>query len=77
MENNAYQSLLALGQETQLVGDAQALLSWDQEVLMPAKGVDYRGRQMAWFSGWIHDKLTASEVGEWISQAEAESGGAS
>lgn len=77
MDNKAYQTLLALSQETQLVGDAQALLSWDQEVLMPAKGVDYRGRQMAWFSGWIHDKFTAPEVGDWISQAEAESGGAS
>ena len=79
MENEAYQSLLELGRETKLVGDTQSLLGWDQEVLMPAKGVEYRGQQMAWFSGWLHDKLTAPEVGEWISSAEsaAEKGGAS
>lgn len=71
MENEAYQSLIELGRETKLVGNTQSLLGWDQEVIMPAKGVEYRGKQMAWFSGWLHDKLTAPKVGDWISSAEA------
>ena len=71
MENEAYQSLIELGRETKLVGNTQSLLGWDQEVIMPAKGVEYRGQQMAWFSGWLHDKLTAPKVGDWISSAEA------
>ncbi|MEM6915248.1 MAG: carboxypeptidase M32 [Verrucomicrobiota bacterium] len=72
MSQSAYQKLVKLGEEVQLVADTQALLSWDQEVLMPSKGIDYRGQQMAWFSGWTHDRRTAPEVGEWIAQAESD-----
>lgn len=70
MEQTAYQKLVSLGREVQLVSDAQSLLSWDQEVLLPARGVAYRGEQMAWFSGWVHDRMTSEEVGDWISEAE-------
>lgn len=73
MEHSAYAELEKLGREAQLVGDAQALLSWDQEVLMPKGGLEYRGQQMAWFSGWLHEKMTAPKVGEWIESASAES----
>ncbi len=72
MCKTAYEKLVELGEEVQLVGDTQALLSWDQEVLMPPKGLEYRARQMAWFSGWVHDKQTDSKVGEWIEEAESE-----
>lgn len=68
---SAYERLLSLGRELQLVGDASALLGWDQEVLLPSKGVAYRGEQMAWFGGYVHDRFTAPEVGEWIAEAEA------
>lgn len=71
MELSAYDELEKLGREAQLVGDAQALLSWDQEVLMPKNGLEYRGQQMAWFSGWLHGKMTDPQVGEWIAAAEA------
>lgn len=69
MSKSAYEKLIELGEEVQLVADTQALLSWDQEVLMPSKGIEYRGQQMAWFSGWVHDRRTAPEVGEWIDEA--------
>ncbi|MEM1442588.1 MAG: carboxypeptidase M32 [Verrucomicrobiota bacterium] len=72
MSKSAYEKLVELGSEVQLVADAQALLGWDQEVLMPSKGVEYRGQQMAWFSGWTHDCMTAPEVGEWIEGAMGE-----
>ena len=62
--------MTTLGRELQLVADASALLSWDQEVLLPAKGVAYRARQMSWFSGYQHERFTSTEVGEWISEAE-------
>lgn len=71
MSESGYGKLVNLGQEIQLVADTQALLGWDQEVLMPSKGLDYRGRQMAWFSGWVHDRQTDPRVGEWIEEAEA------
>lgn len=70
---SAYESLVALGEETGLVADASALLSWDQEVLLPPAAVAYRGRQMAWFGGWLHDRFTDPKVGEWIAKAEASS----
>lgn len=72
MSTTAYEKLKELGRELQLVNDAGALLSWDQEVLLPRKGVPYRAEQMAWFSGWAHERFTSSEVGEWIAEAEGE-----
>ncbi|MEM7699358.1 MAG: carboxypeptidase M32, partial [Verrucomicrobiota bacterium] len=66
-----YDQLVELSREVQLVGDVGALLSWDQEVLLPKNGVEYRARQMAWFSGWSHDRFTAPEVGDWIAEAES------
>jgi len=72
MNTSHYDRLVHLGKETQLVADAQALLGWDQEVLLPRSGVSYRAEQMAWFSGWLHNKFTAEEVGDWISGAETE-----
>jgi carboxypeptidase Taq len=73
MSDSAYEKLLAKGREIQLVGDAQALLGWDQEVLLPKKGIAYRGEQMAWFSGWAHEQFVSAEVGDWIDEAEAAS----
>ncbi|MDF1658736.1 MAG: carboxypeptidase M32 [Verrucomicrobiales bacterium] len=75
MSEAAYLKLVELGREVQLVADTQALLSWDQEVLMPSKSLEYRGEQMAWFSGWIHEQNTKPEVGEWIEEAESQCSG--
>ena len=72
MNTSSYDQLIQLGKETRLVSDAQALLGWDQEVLLPRSGVSYRAEQMAWFSGWLHNKFTAEEVGDWIAAAESE-----
>ncbi len=68
----SYDALRTLSRELQLVSDAAALLGWDQEVLLPAKGVAYRASQMAWFSGYLHERFTSSEVGDWITAAEDE-----
>lgn len=68
--STAYERLVALGRELRLVSDAASLLGWDQEVLLPKRGVAYRAEQVSWFSGWLHERFTASEVGEWIAEAE-------
>jgi len=70
---SCYEKLVELGQGIRLLEDTQALLSWDQEVLMPAKGVAYRARQMSWLSGEIHRRFTDPQVGEWIAGLETES----
>lgn len=69
---SAYARLLALGRELQLVNDSAALLGWDQEVLLPPRGITYRAEQMSWFSGYVHERFTSAEVGEWIAGAESE-----
>ncbi|MCB1205700.1 MAG: carboxypeptidase M32 [Verrucomicrobiae bacterium] len=68
---SAYDRLVAFARELQLVSDSASLLGWDQEVLLPRQGVAYRAEQMSWFSGYLHERFTAGEVGEWISEAEA------
>jgi carboxypeptidase Taq len=68
---SAYARLLALGKELQLVTDSAALLGWDQEVLLPSRGIAYRAEQMSWFSGYAHERFTSSEVGEWIAEVES------
>lgn len=72
MMSEAYQRLVALGRELQLVEDAVALLGWDQEVLMPSKGVAYRAEQLAWFSGYLHERFAAEATGDALGEAEAE-----
>lgn len=69
MPESGYENLIDLGRKLQLAGDAQALLSWDQEVLLPRKGIAYRAEQMSWLSGWTHERFIAPEVGEWIAEA--------
>lgn len=70
-----YGKLMILCRELQLAGDVSALLGWDQEVLLPDKGVAYRGEQMAWLSGWIHEQFVAPNVGEWIEAALQDASG--
>ena len=68
----AYSRLVSLGRELQLVSDAASLLGWDQEVLLPSRGVTYRAEQMAWFSGYLHEKFTSKEVGVYLQEAGGE-----
>jgi len=43
---------------------AAAVLGWDQEVYMPPKGADYRGRQLATLATQAHELLTGPRLGE-------------
>ena len=67
---DAYPKLIALSRELQLLQDAEALLSWDQETQMPRDGVAWRAEQMAWIGGEMHRRFTRDEVGEWIAVCE-------
>ncbi|MDF1811369.1 MAG: carboxypeptidase M32 [Verrucomicrobiales bacterium] len=70
MANQAYENLVKLSRELQLLNDTQALLSWDQEVNLAKKGVAHRAAQVSWLSGEVHNRFTAEKVGDWISEAE-------
>lgn len=43
---------------------AAAVLSWDQEVYMPAKGFSYRGRQLSTLASAAHEMVTAEPYGK-------------
>ena len=40
------------------------LLEWDQETMMPSKGVPFRAAQLGTIKGVLHERLTAPRVGE-------------
>ena len=58
--------------EIEDLGNASALLSWDQEVLMPPKGAAARSKQLAALAGIRHERLTDAEVGTLLGECEAE-----
>ncbi|MFB6258906.1 MAG: carboxypeptidase M32 [Flavobacteriales bacterium] len=65
----------ALQKEMQRIADVQnaaALLMWDQETYMPAKGAAFRAQQLAALSGIAHDQFTAEEMGTRIERLDEE-----
>ena len=54
----AYEDFIRRARELQDIGHAQALLHWDQETCMPAKGYPLRARSTGTLAGIFHEKLT-------------------
>jgi carboxypeptidase Taq len=67
----AYETLLKRIKDAQLIGSAASILGWDQETMMPAKGVPYRGEQLAILSRLRHEAYASEATGEAISACEA------
>ncbi len=65
-----YASLTAHMKEVGLLGGAAVVLGWDQEVLMPPKGVAYRAEQLAQLARMTHEMSTDPRVGDWLSACE-------
>ncbi len=53
---------------------AAALLQWDQEVYMPPKGAEARGRQLATLSALAHRQFTCGAFGELLTALNAARG---
>jgi carboxypeptidase Taq len=47
---------------------ASAVLGWDQEVYMPPKGAEYRGRQLATLASQAHEILTSDKYGQLLNE---------
>ena len=58
----AYQNLLQRSREIALISSTNAVLGWDQEVNIPAKGAEWRAEQSAYLSGLAHRKSTDPEI---------------
>ena len=64
--NAAYTDLLAHARETAALGQTARLLSWDQEVMMPANGVAQRAEQASALTRVLHARRTDPRVGDWL-----------
>ena len=67
-----YQRLLDLSRETQLIGGCASMLGWDQEVLMPEGGIEYRGRQLALLAKLHHERKTSAEFADALAECESD-----
>jgi carboxypeptidase Taq len=65
-----YKTLETRFAELHHLGHAQALLSWDEAVMMPRGGAAARGEALAVLAALAHQKLTAPELGELLDQTE-------
>ena len=66
-----YASYKEITQKAADIQFAAAVLGWDQEVYMPAKGYSYRGRQLATLASQAHEIVTADSYGELMQELAA------
>ncbi len=65
-----YDQLIKHMKDTTLFGSSVGLLGWDQEVMMPKKGIDYRSDQIALMARMHHEMATDQIIGDWLSACE-------
>ena len=68
------QQLIDLAAELDDLGHIAALMEWDQQVYMPRGGTEERGLQSAMIGKLHHEKFTSDEVGQLLTDLEAEVG---
>lgn len=66
MINPKYHQLIDRCREWTLLGSTASLLHWDQETMMPPRGIEYRSQQLAQLARMAHEMLTNPRVGELI-----------
>ena len=70
---DAYDELLEILKDIDLMSQGRSLLGWDQEVLMPPKAATLRGEQLAWISRESHRRKTSPRIGELLDELEENS----
>lgn len=66
-----YQEIIQKAADLQF---ASAVLGWDQEVYMPAKGFPYRGRQLATLATQAHEMVTSQQYADILQQLSTAQG---
>ncbi|WP_299235994.1 carboxypeptidase M32 [Natronomonas sp.] len=66
----AYDELLSQYERATYLADANGVLNWDQEVMMPEGGTPARSKQRGAVSAVAHELLVEDDVGEWLSTLE-------
>lgn len=65
-----YDELIKLTKKAGLLGSANELLSWDQEVMMPKGGSEVRAMEMGAIAQVAHEIFTQPRVGELLSKID-------
>src|SRR3954454_20303769 len=65
---NTYERLCKHAREVAILNSTQSLLGWDERTKLPPAGGEYRAEQMSYLAGFMHKKLTAPEVGDWLTE---------
>ena len=68
-----YEQLLSIFRELQIIEQISMLLGWDNQVVMPPKGVEQRGDQMAFISKLQHERATDPQIGELLREIKESS----
>ncbi len=68
---DAYTELIRRAKELGVLNSCAAVLGWDHQTYMPAKGVALRGEQMAFLASLSHQKFTDPKNGELLATVEA------
>ena len=71
-KQNSYSEFLRLWGIVHDLEHSSAVLQWDQETGMPAKGAAARGKLLATIAGVRHDKMVATEFAESLARAQEE-----
>lgn len=57
--------------QSAIFASIESLLHWDERVLLPAQGAEYRAEQIAAMSGLLHDRQTDKVYGERLAELAA------
>ncbi|MGA1400017.1 MAG: carboxypeptidase M32, partial [Phycisphaerales bacterium] len=71
---SAYLDLVTHFKQASLLQGTSAILSWDQETMMPAGGVEFRGEQLAQLAGLVHRLKSEPRLGDLLDRAAEETG---
>lgn len=69
-----YQTYKGTAQKAADLGNAAAVLGWDQETYMPEKGFEFRGRQLATLASMAHELTTSDSYGSVLHSLSAGNG---
>ena len=66
-----YQQLCDYICQTALLANVSNILGWDEQTYMPPAAGEYRADQLAALATSVHERATAPQVGDWLSELEA------
>ncbi|MHC5024397.1 MAG: carboxypeptidase M32 [Planctomycetota bacterium] len=70
--STAYAELIELYRQAQVIHTSGMILGWDQETVMPTRGVEYRSRQLAQLARIVHEMRIAPRIGELLGACESD-----